>query len=113
MGACDSTLRSSVHPLRAFLQECCSIRDVGLAHLTRLSRLQVLILAGIKGVGDRGAEHHARLSALTKLILAGTSVTDEGVSRMIGLLKLVSRDLEGRATSRMPGMMGMLGLPGM
>jgi hypothetical protein len=109
---------------KLFLPGCVSITDVGLEHLRGLvemhtldlgatavtdaglkwlggmGRLEFLYLVGLVGVTDEGLGHLEGRTSLRKLFLGGCrSVSDRGMSRLLGLKHLEFLGLDGTAVS--------------
>jgi hypothetical protein len=71
-----------------------SVTDVGLHHVSRLSRLRHLDLSGTS-VTDHGIEVLRALPELETVSLAWTRVTDAGVAHLSGCDRLSNVDLQG------------------
>ncbi|CAI5458041.1 unnamed protein product [Closterium sp. Yama58-4] len=66
------------------------VTDAGLAHLTGLPSLKVLVLAGCKGVTSAGMVDVVRLTGLETLALIDTAVTDDGLHQLTALTNLTT-----------------------
>ncbi len=74
-----------------------SVTDLGVRHLSRLSRLRHLDLSGT-GITDRGLEVLQALPELETVALAWTMVTDAGVAHMSGCTRLSNVNLQGTSS---------------
>jgi internalin A len=72
-----------------------SATDAKLAHVGRLSRLQLLSANYSPSVSNAGLAHLTRLTNLTFLWLDDTQVTDAGLAHLKGLSKLTQLNLHG------------------
>lgn len=72
------------------------VTDVGLQHLARLDRLQVLSLESLNSsVTDRGIAHLATLRNLRELTLPNTDITNAAIPFIVQLKQLERLDLSG------------------
>jgi hypothetical protein len=74
-----------------------NVTDIGVRHLTRMSRLRHLDLSGT-GVTDQGLEALRTLPELETVSLAWTRVTDAGTAQLSSCERLTSVNLQGTAT---------------
>jgi hypothetical protein len=70
------------------------ITDTGLAHISKMKRLEWLFLAGT-GVSDAGMKEVSKLTNLEYLSLDDTQVTDAGIAHLRSLQKLDEFSLDG------------------
>ncbi len=70
------------------------VGDAGMAHLGRLTNLDILDLTGTR-VSDTGLAHLAGLTSLETLCLRNTAVTGRGLVHLEGMKKLWTLDLYG------------------
>ena len=77
---------------RVWLDDANKVGDAGMAHLGRLTNLDILNLTGTR-VSDAGLAHLAGLTNLETLCLKNTAVTGRGLVHVKGMKKLWTLDL--------------------
>jgi Leucine Rich Repeat (LRR) protein len=80
--------------LQVLLLEETQVTDDGMVYLKGLTNIEVLELGRTK-VTDKGIERLKEFTKLRRLDLAGTEVTDKGLKHLRGLSQLQTLDLSG------------------